>query len=53
MNKSPTLPPIFTSLPFTGSSIAGKYAIVDLGPITVIMVLSMGLILLGLQFTLK
>lgn len=34
MNKSPVFPPLFTSLLFTGSYIAGKYAIVDLGPIT-------------------
>ena len=81
MNKNLILPPVSASLLFTGSYIAGKYAIVDLGPITaslwrmvyslvsvfvaisarivfnepiaVIMLLSMGLILLGLQFTLK
>jgi len=34
MNKSSILPPLFTSLLFTGSYIAGKFAIVDLGPIT-------------------
>ncbi len=34
MNKNLILPPLFTSLLFTGSYIAGKYAIVDLGPIS-------------------
>jgi drug/metabolite transporter (DMT)-like permease len=34
MNKNLILPPLFTGLLFTGSYIAGRYAIVDLGPIT-------------------